>query len=216
MKKRIWILTLALALMLTGCGQKQAAPSEEAPQQGQEEPVQEEGQQTPADQAVYEDAQLTEDIRYPQLTRFPGELLMEYMNESLARPAKTLEKYDTRDAKALDYTVTRCDAEWVSVLFTRTLTAEDGAVDQVMIGMNLSGETAAEATMDNTFTDPAAVTALLEQQPDGDLGFYMDETGVVFFFRPGNDPAKDYVIQTVSYEQLEGLWKESVGERPAS
>lgn len=215
MKKRIWILTLALALLLTGCGQKQSTPSEETPQQGQEEPVQE-GQQTPAAQAVYEDAQLTEGIHYPQLTQFPGELLMGYMNESLARPAKTLEELETQDAKSLDYAVTRCDTEWVSVLFTRTLTAEDGSVDQAMIGMNLSGKTGAEATLDDTFSDPAAVTALLETAPDGDLGFYMDETGVVFFFRPGNDPAKDYVTQTVPYEQLEGLWNEAVGERPAS
>lgn len=215
MKKRIWILTLALALMLTGCGQKQSAPSEETPQQGQEEPAQ--GEQAAQDKTVaYEDAQLTEDIHYPQLTEFPGELLKGYMNESLARPAKVLEEFETEDAKALNYEVTRCDEAWVSVLFTRTLTAEDGAIDQALIGMNLFGKTAAEATLDDTFTDPAAVTALLETAPDGDLGFYMDETGVVFFFRPGNDPARDYVVQTVPYEQLEGLWNETVGQRPAS
>lgn len=91
MKKRIWILTLALALMLTGCGQKPSAPSEETPQQGQEEPVQEEGQQTPAEQAVYEDAQLSDQVHYPQLTEFQGELLLDYVNQSLARPAKELE-----------------------------------------------------------------------------------------------------------------------------
>lgn len=76
-----------LALMLTGCGQKPSAPPEETPRQGQEEPVQEEGQQTPADQAVYEDAQISDQIHYPQLTQFQGELLLDYVNQSLpARP----------------------------------------------------------------------------------------------------------------------------------
>lgn len=138
MKKRIWILTLALALMLTGCGQKPSAPSDKTPQQGQEEPVQEEGQQTPAEQAVYEDAQLSDQVHYPQLTEFQGELLLDYVNQSLARPAKELEGTEA----SLEYTVTRCDETWVSVLYTKTETAADGAETKTWIAVNLDGATA--------------------------------------------------------------------------
>lgn len=210
MKKRIWILTLALALMLTGCGQKPSAPAEETPQQGQEEPVQEEGQQTPADQAVYEDAQLSDQVHYPQLTQFQGELLLDYVNQSLARPAKELE-----EGASLEYTVTRCDAEWVSVLYTKTVTAADGTETKSWIAVNLDGATATEVTMDNAFTDPDAVLALLETAPeDAEVSFYLDTDGAVFFFWP--EGQADYVTQTVSYEELDGLWNQEIGQRPAS
>lgn len=211
MKKRIWILTLALALMLTGCGQKQAAPSEEAPQQGQEEPVQEEGQQAPDAQAIYEDAQISDQIHYPQLTQFQGELLLDYVNQSLARPAKELEGTEA----SLEYTVTRCDETWVSVLYTKTETAADGAQTKTWIAVNLDGATATEVTMDNAFSDPAAVLALLETAPEGaQVSFYLDTDGAVFFFRP--EGQGDYVTQTVSYEDLNGLWNQEIGQRPAS
>lgn len=210
MKKRIWILTLALALMLTGCGQKPSALSEETPQQGQEEPVQEEGQQTPADQAVYEDAQLSDQVHYPQLTQFQGELLLDYVNQSLARPAKELE-----EGASLEYTVTRCDAEWVSVLYTKTVTAADGTDTKSWIAVNLDGATATEVTMDNAFTDPDAVLALLETAPEGaEVSFYLDTDGAVFFFHP--EGQADYVTQTVSYGDLDGLWNQEIGQRPAS
>lgn len=210
MKKRIWILTLALALMLTGCGQKPSAPAEETPQQGQEEPVQEEGQQTPADQAVYEDAQLSDQVHYPQLTQFQGELLLDDVNQSLARPAKELE-----EGASLEYTVTRCDAEWVSVLYTKTATAADGTETKSWIAVNLDGATATEVTMDNAFTDPDAVLALLETAPEGaEASFYLDTDGAVFFFRP--EGQADYVTQTVSYADLDGLWNQEIGQRPAS
>ena len=199
MKKRIWILTLALALMLTGCGQKQVAPSEEAPQQGQEEPVQEDGQQAPDAQAVYEDAQLSDQVHYPQLTQFQGELLLDYVNQSLARPAKELE-----EGASLEYTVTRCDETWVSVLYTKTVTAADGTETKSWIAVNLDGATATEVTMDNAFTDPDAVLALLETAPeDAEVSFYLDTDGAVFFFRP--EGQADYVTQTVSYADLDCL-----------
>lgn len=164
-----------------GCGQKPSAPSEETPQQGQEEPVQEEGQQTPAEQAVYEDAQLSDQVHYPQLTEFQGELLLDYVNQSLARPAKELEGTEA----SLEYTVTRCDETWVSVLYTKTETAADGAETKTWIAVNLDGATATEVTMDNAFSDPNAVLALLETAPEGaEVSFYLDMDGAVFFFRP--------------------------------
>ena len=210
MKKRIWILALALALTLTGCGQKQAAPPEETPPQGQEEPVQEESAQTPPQQAVYEDAQLSDQVHYPQLTQFQGELLLDYVNQSLARPAK-----EAAEGASLEYTVTRCDAEWVSVLYTKTETAADGTETKSWIAVNLDGATAAEVTMDNAFSDPAAVLALLETATEGaQVSFYLDTDGAVFFFRP--EGQADYVTQTVSYEDLNGLWSQEIGQRPAS
>ena len=39
-------------------------------------------------------------------------------------------------------------------------------------------------------------------------------TGAVFFFRP--EGQADYVTQTVSYEDLDGLWNQEIGQRPAS
>lgn len=111
--------------------------------------------------------------------------------------------------------MTRCDETWVSVLYTKTETAADGTETKSWIAVNLDGATATEVTMDNAFADPDAVLALLETAPEGaQVSFYLDTDGAVFFFRP--EGQADYVTQTVSYEDLDGLWNQEIGQRPAS
>lgn len=200
MKKLLWIPALVLALALSGCGK--TAPAAD-PRDGQASG--EQSQTVP--QAAYEDASVTDEIHYPQLTEFPGELLMDYMNQSLAHPAQSLESLDTKDSKALSYEVGRCDGTWVSVLYTQTLTAPDGTETRTQTAVNLEGGSAQEVTMDNAFRDKAAVLKLLETQPgDAPVSFYLNGDGAVFFFRPEDDPSRDYVTQTIPYASLEGYW----------
>lgn len=214
MKKLLWIPALVLSLVLSGCGK--TAPAAD-PRDGQASGEQSQPVPQEAGQVACEDASLTGDIHYPQLTEFPGELLLDYMNQSLARPAQSLESLETQDGKELSYEVGRCDDTWVSVLYTQTLTAADGTKSQTLTAVNLAGTTADEVTMDNAFQDPAAVLKMLDTQPgDAAVSFYLDQDGAVFFFRPEDDPSRDYVTQTIPYASLEGCWNDSLWERPAS
>lgn len=165
---------------------------------------------------AYEDTELEDDIHYPQLTQCPGELTKDYINQSLKAPADQLKEMDTGDQKSLVYTVTRCDDTFFSVLYTMTLTSSDGSSQQTMIPVTVQTSSATELTMENAFTDPKAVAALLgnEEATAENLQFYMEKDKVVFFFRPGE--GQDYVILSLDYEALEPYWNESFGVRPAS
>lgn len=166
---------------------------------------------------AYEDAELEDNIHYPQLTQCPGELTKDYINQSLKAPADQLKEMDTQDQKSLVYAVTRCDDTFFSALYTMTLTSSDGSIQQTMIPVTVEISTATELTMENAFTDPKAVAALLSSEEAAEhFQFYMEKDKVVFFFRPEEDTSQDYVILSLDYEALEPYWSESFGIRPAS
>ncbi len=171
--------------------------------------------QTPSTVA-YEDVELDTDIHYPQLTQCPGELTKGYINQSLKAPADQLDELDTTDKKSLTYAVTRCDDTFFSVLYTMTLTSQDGTAQQTMIPVTVQISTGAELTMENAFADPKAVAALLgnEEATAENLQFYLQKDDVVFFFRPEED--QDYVILSLDYAALEPYWNTSFASRPAS
>lgn len=97
-----------------------------------------------------------------------------------------------------------------------TLTSQDGTAQQTMIPVTVQISTGAELTMENAFTDPKAVSALLgnEEATAENLQFYLQKDDVVFFFRPKED--QDYVILSLDYAALEPYWNTSFGSRPAS
>lgn len=207
-------LVLALALSITACGG--AKKANKAKQDTKPTTTTEQTVDTKSTAAVaYEDAKLTDTIHYPQLTQAPGELTMDYMNQSLEAPAAALQEM-AGDKKELSYEVTRSDNDMLSVLYTQTVTQADGTTVKTLIPVNLQVTTGTELTMDNAFSDSAAVRKLLGAEGEKAEGvqFYLNDQGAVFFYRPAE--GKDYVTVEVKSDALAPYWNDSVGEKPAS
>lgn len=207
-------LVLALALSITACGgAKKANKAKEDTKPAAATEQTADAQTTAA--VTYEDAKVTDAIHYPQLTQAPGELIMDYMNQSLEAPAAALQEM-AGDNKELSYEVTRNDSDMLSVLYTQTVTQADGKTVKTLIPVNLQITTGNELTMDNAFNDSAAVRKLLGAEGEKAEGvqFYLNDQGAVFFYRPAED--KDYVTVEVKSDALASYWNDSFGENQPS
>lgn len=206
-------LALALALSITACGAKKpsAAKTETKPATVTEQTV----DQTAAAPIHLEAAKITDAIQYPQVTEAPGELIMEYMNQSLEAPAVALQEMKGED-KEMSYETKRADDQMLSVLYTQTVKGEDGKTVKTLIPVNLQVSTGVEVNMDNAFNDVAAVKKLLDEDAAKaeNLQFYLTDAGAVFFYRASDD--EEYKTAEVANDALAPYWNTSFGEKPAS
>lgn len=205
-------LALALALSITACGAKKPTA---AKQDTKPATVTEQTTDSKDNAVVHvESAKITDAIRYPQVTEAPGELIMEYMNQSLEAPAAALQ--EMQGEREMSYEVKRNDNEMLSVLYTQTVKGEDGKEVKTLIPVNLQVSTGVEVTMDNAFNDVAAVKKLLGEDAAKaeNLQFYLTDDGAVFFYRAADD--QEYKTVEVGNDALAQYWNESFGEKPAS
>lgn len=205
-------LALALALSITACGAKKPAETkkETKPATVTEQTV----DQTAAAPIHLEAAKITDAIQYPQVTEAPGELVMEYMNQSLEAPAAALQ--EMKGEREMSYETKRLDDQMLSVLYTQTVKGEDGKTVKTLIPVNLEVSTGAEVNMDNAFNDVAAVKKLLGEDASKaeNLQFYLTDAGAVFFYRASDDA--EYKTVEVASDALAPYWNTSFGEKPAS
>lgn len=229
---------VAASLSLAGCAPlsaEAATPpesgsetSDQTPEVQLQDPVNEDGYELVTQ--VYEEKDRRIKTAYPQISGFKGELLQDYMNQSLREPVETLMAGTSYTDLDVDYRVTLKTREMLSVMLIGTGQLEGGREFNYMDSVNLDLKTSNEITFENLIKeDPAsrdAFAKILDKKiresgySEGadyeGLRFFFRPDEVVFFFMPLDDSAEVFVQISVPNIELEGLVKDEFGERPAS
>lgn len=179
---------------------------------------------------TYEEKDSHIKIAYPQISGFKGELLQDYMNQSLREPVEALTSDTFYTDLDLDYRVTLKTQEMLSVILIGTGQLEGGRKINYLDSVTLDLKTSNEITFENFIKDdPAsrdAFAKLLDKKfieagysevadYEGLRLFFRPEE-VVFFYMPLDDSAEAFVQISVPNVELEGLVNDEFGERPAS
>jgi uncharacterized protein YceK len=81
------------------------------------------------------------EIFYPQISGYAGQLLMDYMNQSLKRIVETYGKGVTYQDVSIDYKITKMDQDIISVLFKGTGKISGGREFNIQQSVNLDSKT---------------------------------------------------------------------------
>lgn len=164
-------------------------------------------------------------IYYPLVEGFRGELLMDYMNQSLAKITEMYGNTETYENVMISYVVTRMDDEILSVVFTGTADIKNFKTINVQQSVNLDMTTSNEINYSNFVKDDVAVRAILDEKAkeEGLMGleaegirlFFLDGE-VIFYYMPLDDMATEFINLKVSMDELEGLVYTDFGVMPAS
>jgi len=234
----ILTLFLAASLSLAGCAPlsaEAATPPEsgsealdQTPDEQLEAPLNADGYVLVTQ--VYEEKDNRIKIAYPQISGFEGELLQDYMNQSLREPVETLTVGTSYTDLELDYRVTLKTREMLSVIQIGTGQLEGGRKFNYLDSVNLDLKSSNEITFENFIKDDPAsrdVFAKLLDDKFMEAGYsegtdyeglrlFFRPEEVVFFYMPLDDSAETFVQISVPKVELEGLVENEFGERPAS
>lgn len=234
------ILTLFLvaSLSLAGCAplsaegvmppESEPEASDQNPEAQLEDPLNEDGYELVTQAYKEQDRHIK--ISYPQISGFKGELLQDYMNQSLREPVEFLTTGNSYNDLELDYRVTLKTQEMLSVILIGTGQLEGGRKFNYLDSVNLDLKTSNEITFENFIKDDPtsrdAFAKLLDLKakeagyPEGadyeGLRLFFRPDEVVFYYMPLDDSAKEFVQISVPNVELEGLVEVEFGERPAS
>lgn len=160
-------------------------------------------------------------IEYPQMNGLKGELIQDYINQSLASIVSTYGADDYAEA-SIRYTVKLQSDEVLSVLYEGTV-IPSGLDKTVSIfqSVNVDIKSSNEITVDNFITDPEGLKKLLESQQKTNLEyeglhFYFENDSIIFYYMPLDDSETEFVKISVKREQLDSLVQWQFGEKPAS
>lgn len=169
-------------------------------------------------------------IFYPQVKDFPGELLMDYMNQSLSKILDIYTDKDTYTDVKIDYEITKMEDKILSVLFKGTGKLKGGREINIQKSVNLDMKTSNEIVYDNYIKSDEKsreeVRKILDQKAKeaGQAGgleaegifLYFKGDNVVFFYMPLDDSAKEWIELDVPSKELDGYVNTDFGEAPAS
>lgn len=161
-------------------------------------------------------------ICYPVISGFRGELLQDYMNQSLFQYAEYYSG-DGWSNVSLDCVVTYRDEDYLSVRFRGRGDIESiGRSVNILKSVNLDmGNTSSEITFGNFVADPGGLKLFLEGYTGSDLEyegmqFYFAGPYVTFYFMPLDDSAEEFTEISVPMDLLEPYVSWEFGDRPAS
>lgn len=170
----------------------------------------------------YEDPEKNILIHYPEIQNAKGELLQSYMNQSICQIVEKYAKNNLYESLTLDYTITRSDNRYISILFTGTGKAAGISEPvKIMDSISLDFETSTVITAENFFTQTDFLKDILKdntvRKPEYEtLRFYLTEDAIVFYYKPLDDSMTRYDVIAVDWAQIQPLLRENVGDRPAS
>ncbi|MGL5674785.1 MAG: DUF3298 domain-containing protein [Cellulosilyticaceae bacterium] len=157
-------------------------------------------------------------INYPQIVGYKGELLGDYMNQSLY---SIVEKYQKPSYSnlVLDYVINRIDDEVLSVTYRGSVHLEGIGIVLIYDSINLDvAKTGAEITVANYIKDDPDSRAkwqeLMNQKAieKGLHGFEAEgvrmcfkDSRIVFYYMPLDDSAREPVYITIPLEEMEGI-----------
>lgn len=179
---------------------------------------------------VFEVTESNTKITYPQVKGYSGELLMDYMNQSLKKIIEIYKDGDTYTDVKIDYEITKMDEKILSVLFKGTGKLMGGKEINIQQSVNLDMTTSNEITYENLIKEDEKskeeVTKILDQKAKDkgiEEGFkaegvrvYFKDDSIVFYYMPLDDSAEKFIELTVPKTEIEGYINTEFGEKPAS
>lgn len=170
-------------------------------------------------------------IFYPQIKNYPGELLMDYANQSLKRTANIYGSEDLYTDVNIGYEITKMDGNILSVLFKGTGKIINHGDIKIQHSINLDmASSLNEITYDNYIKEDEAsqkeVKKILDEkakekgiergiEAEG-IRLYFKGEDVIFYYMPLDDATKEFIELSVPVEELEGYIHTNFGEAPAS
>lgn len=168
------------------------------------------------------------EIYYPQVKDYPGELLMDYMNQSIKKITDIYGNTETYTDVKIDYEITKMDENTLSILFKGTgkATGTDIVIQQ---SVNLDIKSSNEINYDNFIKDDEEsnnkVREILDKKAKAKglngieaegIRIYFKGEEVVFYYMPLDDRAKAFIELSVPMSELDGYSNTDFGEHPAS
>jgi hypothetical protein len=168
-------------------------------------------------------------IFYPQISGYKGQLLMDYMNQSLEKIVHIYGKGEMYQNISIDYKITKMDKDIISVLFKGTGRISNGREINIQQSVNLDVKSSNEIVFKNFVKDAPTsvekVMALLNQkaktmgskygvEAEG-IRIFFEGENVVFYYMPADDSAKSFVEISVPVKELESFLNHDF-EKPAS
>lgn len=223
LNKLLLSLVLAASITVVGCGVKEE-PSDNAPK---EEQTQNEKVSLSYDvtKEVLEVKDKNTKIFYPQIKDYPGELLMDYMNQSLIKTANLYGNEDTYTDVQIDYEITKMDNDVLSVVFKGTGKIQDYGDINIKHSVNIDMKTSNEINYNNLVKDNDKVMKILNEkakekglesvEAEG-IRVYFEGENIVFYYMPLDDSVKEFTELSIPMNELKGLLNTEFGEMPAS
>ena len=180
--------------------------------------------------AISEDKDSNTKIFYPQITGYKGQLLMDYMNQSLKKIVNIYGKKDVYKDISIDYKITKMDNNIISVLFKGTGKISGGRDITIQQSVNLDIKSSNEIVFENFIKGDQAsrdeVRSILNEKANAiglkdeieaeSMRIYFEEENVVFYYMPLDDSTTNFIEISVNKNELDGLLNTDFGERPAS
>ncbi|MCY6483049.1 hypothetical protein OW763_01610 [Clostridium aestuarii] len=225
MKKVLVYVMLGVSFTLVGCGAKKQAPTE----QNQQQKVQKQQESSKLGYEVVSELLEIKDkhikINYPQVKDYVGEILMDYMNQSLK---KIVDQYnsDSYDDVNIDYEITKSNNEILSILYKGTGKIKDFGEIKIKDSMNLDMKSSNEINYESFIKNNDEVRKILDKkakeqgikeglEAEG-IRIYFKGDDVVFYYMPLDDDAKEFIEISIPSKELEGYVNTDFGEKPAS
>jgi len=176
---------------------------------------------------VFENKEKNIVIHYPEMTGFRGELLQDYINQSLASILGIYGDSESYSDIDVMYEVTRMDDEMLSVVFRGTGKFSEQRDINILKSVNLDvAKSSNEINYSNLINDDAAMRQILAKkvvdlkladffEAEG-IRIYFNDDQVVFYYMPLDDSAVDFIEVPVAVEEIKELLNVDFGEIPAS
>lgn len=176
---------------------------------------------------VYEDNDSNIVVRYPEMQGYRGELLQDYMNQSLEKIISLYGQNGNYKDIDITYEVTKMDNDLLSVVFRGKGIFSGQREFKILKSMNLDvGKSSNEINYSNLIKDDTAMRQILSEKVIelGLAGFfeaegisvYLTEDEVVFYYMPLDDMAVNFIEIPVDIENISELLNWNFGEAPAS
>ena len=161
-------------------------------------------------------------LSYPKIKNYKGELIADYINQSIFNMTEKYTNSDIYKSINIDYTLQKCSDDLISILFTGEASVES-YLDTVNIAdsITLDFKTSNEFTVENNISDIDRLKCILQDNSIRKLEyeklkFYINEDKIVFYYRPLDDSKNLYNAVVLNLNDIEDILVFSNMERPAS
>lgn len=169
-------------------------------------------------------------VVYPQIAGLQGELIMDYINQSLKKTVDVFVENEAFEALNMDYKVTLKQENRLSVLIIGSGKINGDQTFEIFKPVNIDIPTSNEITFENFIkNDPIsrnAIQTILDEKAKAlglengaqfeGISLYFKGDEVIFCYMPLDDQAKDFIQLNVKLEDIESIIHAEFGTRPAS
>ncbi len=166
-------------------------------------------------------------IQYPEMKGYRGEVLQDYMNQSLAKILELYGQNENYSDVTITYEITRMDKDVCSVVFRGKGLFSGSKEFSILKSMNLdTGKSSNEINYGNFVANDAELRKLIgkkavEQglveffEAEGINLYFKDDTAV-FYYMPLDDMADTFIEVPISLDVIEGYINWDFGDMPGS